>query len=183
MECYLGEIRAFAGSYAPEDWAICNGALLRIADYQALYSLLGTTYGGDGATTFALPDLRGRTLVNRGTAVSRTIYAQGKAGGMETVALDYSTMPVHNHAFNVSTDNATTNIPQDNMMAEPMDPGSGNVIGLFLPYTAQDTTSYPLQSNAVSTINTAGTGHENRMPYLAINYIIHVVNGLYPSFG
>jgi microcystin-dependent protein len=182
MECYLGEIRAFAGNYAPEDWAICNGSLLRINDYQVLYALLGTTYGGDGVTTFALPDLRGRIVVNRGTAVSGTTYVPGGAGGVETVAINSSTMPAHNHAFNVSTDNATTNVPQNNMMAETMDPGSGNVIGAFLPATAPDTTTYPLQSNAIGPLNTAGMGHENRMPYLAINYIIHVVNGIYPSF-
>ena len=83
MECYLGEIRAFAGNYAPEDWAICDGTFLKINDNQSLYALLGTTYGGDGMTTFALPDLRGRILVNRGTAVSGTTYVQGNAGGSE----------------------------------------------------------------------------------------------------
>src|ERR1700761_9270087 len=99
---YVGEIRMFGASFAPYQWALCNGQLLPISAYPALFALLGTAYGGDGITTFGLPDLRSRVPVGQGAAPNQPAYAMGQTAGSETVTLTTATMPAHNHMF-VST--------------------------------------------------------------------------------
>src|ERR1700730_18604085 len=101
-EQYVGEIRPFAGNFAPQNWALCNGSLLPISQNSALFSLIGTTYGGDGQTTFGLPDLRGRHPVGQGQAPGLSNYVIGEVSGVETVTLNTLQLPVHSHPANAT---------------------------------------------------------------------------------
>lgn len=179
MDTYLGTIVPFIGNYAPQDWAICDGSTLQIAQNAALYSLLGTTYGGDGKTTFKLPDLRGRVSVGANSA--NTAYVLGKTGGSETVALTTTQMPAHNHNINVNA----TQVPSTSHTAQP----SGNtVIGTpQLPgrtpvnvaiYDTTPNSKVQLNSLAISQTG-SGVGHDNMQPFLVMNYLI-CISGLYP---
>ncbi len=116
MDPYLGEIRMFAGNYAPQDWVLCNGALLSISQYQALYALLGTAWGGDGISTFGAPDLRGRLPVGQGTGQGLTPRRVAQTGGTETVTLNATMIPAHNHAFNATSGDATAIAPGPALM-------------------------------------------------------------------
>src|SRR5689334_22500286 len=110
---YIGELRMFAGNFAPQGWAMCNGQLLQIAQYDALFNLYGTIYGGDGQTTFGLPDLRGRVVCHVGGGLT----PQGALGGEETVTLTGAQAPVHNHPMYGSQNPATTAAPQGAVLA------------------------------------------------------------------
>ena len=111
MDPFLGEIRLFAGNYAPKDWALCDGALLAIQQSVALFNLLGTNYGGDGKTTFGLPDLRGRLAVGMGWGPGLSDYTQGNMAGQETVPLTMATIGAHSHAVNVVASNGDQTTP------------------------------------------------------------------------
>src|ERR671921_268521 len=117
---YVGEIRMFAGNFAPAGWMFCEGQLLPISENETLFQLIGTTYGGDGQSTFALPDLQGRVPIHMGSGpgVSQT-YQIGEAGGVEQVTLTTAQIPAHNHAWLASTGGGTSNTPQDNVTASP----------------------------------------------------------------
>ena len=185
MESYIGEIRAFAGNYAPQDWAMCDGSIINIVGNEALFSLLGTTYGGNGATTFGLPDLRGRLMVNRGQLLSNPQghnYILGEKNGVETVTLTGSNLPEHIHALNASTQDATTNVPDNNILAAPIDSGTGFTVEMYMPANTADTTSAILSANTLSAAPGEGFPHDNLMPFLCINYIICKF-GIYPSFN
>ncbi len=110
-DIFLGEIRMFGFNFAPVQWALCNGALLPVTQNQALFALLGTTYGGNGMTNFALPDLQGRTPLDFGTAPDGSSFTMGQKGGVETVTLQTSQMAAHNHLVNASTSPATPPAP------------------------------------------------------------------------
>jgi microcystin-dependent protein len=175
MDHYVAEIRPFAGTsnHIPQGWQLCDGTLLPISTYEVLFALLGTTFGGNGTTTFGVPDLRGHLPIGsgQGTGLTNRVYAV--AGGAESVTLDAAGTPAHTHAFNVSTANATINTPSGNLFANPT-PNS------FYATTAIPTA--PLQVLSADTVSNAGGGqaHENRMPTLAINYII-ATDGIFPS--
>lgn len=171
---YLGEIRPFAGFNAriPEGWQLCDGSLLQIANYNALYSLLGTAFGGNGTTTFGVPDLRGRLPIGSGQGAGLTNRPFASAGGSESVTLAATQVPAHTHAFNVSTADATGNSPSGNLYANPA-PNSF--------YATTPTSGSKPQVLNADTVGNAGGGqaHENRMPTLAINYII-ATTGIFP---
>ncbi|WP_236237224.1 phage tail protein [Pseudomonas faucium] len=185
---FVGEIRLFAGDYAPVDFVICDGRPLQINDYQALYSLIGTTYGGDGQTTFNVPDLRGRVAVGTGTGTSDsgalTPRSIGQIMGTELVALTPTNTPSHSHTFNV------TNSPANS--AEAAGPSATNLrtFGAFtkqgavtgLYSTSSPSNAVALNPGALVKAGGSGTPHNNMMPSHAINYII-AVQGLYPSQG
>lgn len=164
-EYYVGEIRPFAGNYAPVGWALCDGRLLSIAQYSTLYTLIGTTYGGDGQSTFALPDLRGRSAVHAGTVRDGT-YVLGQRGGVEHVTLTPSQLPVHSHAP-ISAGTATTSSPAQSRWA------------------AQASFAYtdaaPNAQLAPDALSPAGGGqpHDNMPPFVAVTYII-ATEGLFP---
>jgi len=166
---YLGEIRMFAGNYAPEGWAMCNGQTLSIAEYPELYSLIGMTYGGDGQTTFALPDLRGRLPVHMGkNKETGTEYPLGQEGGTETVTLVSDQLPNHTHAVNAQSEAGTTSSAANNYWAAvPVD--------LYASTAANGT----MGASAIG-ITGGNMAHNNVMPYLAVNFII-ALKGLYPS--
>lgn len=173
MDAYLGEIKMFAGTYAPSGWAFCDGRLVSISDNDALFTLIGTTYGGDGQTTFALPDLRGRVPIHRGTAPSLGSYSIGETGGVEQVLLTGQNLPAHSHTVVASKNKGTTTNPTNNVLAVA-DPAckvyveaKGNLTfaaGQVLP---------PVAGNVP---------HENRQPYVALNFIIAMA-GTYPQQG
>lgn len=176
MEGYIGEIRMVAFDFAPEGWQLCNGQLLNIAQHQALFSLLGTKYGGDGRQTFGLPDLRGR--VPLGTSAT---YPIGQKGGSEQVELTSDQIPVHTHPVTVSftskasKDSATTGDPTNAVLANT---GFTKIYNTGTPDT--ELKSEWLQGSGVASSNTSGnTSHNNMQPFLTVNFII-AVNGLYP---
>lgn len=167
MDPYIGEIRCFGFTFAPQGWAQCNGQLLSIAQNTALFSLLGTTYGGDGRTTFALPDLRGRTAVGSGQGPGQTNRTQGEVGGTETVALTAATLPPHSHTVAASS-SATTKNPSGSL---PAVTGAGSSYG---------TTSDLGMGAAMIGGGGSGQPHANMQPYLVLNWCIALV-GIFPS--
>jgi microcystin-dependent protein len=174
MEGTIGEIRLFAGTFAPRTWAFCEGQIMAIAQNTALFSILGTTYGGNGQTTFALPDLRGRTAVGPGTGPGLTNRNLGEQAGTENVTLIASELPAHNHNLLVA------NVPADK--TEP----TGNSIASVADITENAMPSYKTATPNValnpSSISPAGGSqpHNNMPPYLGMNYII-CLEGIFPS--
>lgn len=173
---YVGEIRMFAGNFAPVGWAFCDGAMLAISENDTLYNLIGTTYGGDGAETFALPDLRGRVPVHVGTLQGDT-YQLGASGGLERVTLTTAHIPTHNHVINAST--AT---PPPAAGGINITDGGSWVPAAPSPKPKVYTTAAPYLLMGAGTIgpNAGGQSHENMAPYLAIQFIISLF-GVFPS--
>jgi len=167
---FLGEIRMVGFNYAPEGWALCNGQLLKIAENTALFSLLGTTYGGDGNNTFALPDLRGRVAIHQGSGSGLTPHLMGDKGGFESVTLAANEMPAHNHKLKATTDTAGANSPGGNALATL--PRGTSIYGG--PQNLVD-----MASQAVDNAG-GGQAHHNMQPFLVVNFII-ALTGLYPS--
>ena len=172
---FLGQILLVGFNFAPVGWAICDGSILSISQNTALFSLLGTTYGGDGVNTFALPDLRSRVPVGAGQGKGLSVYTIGQQSGEETVTLLASQMPAHNHTINA--DNATTNgaaTPANNYIAAGT--SSGRATNDFSTAVAAAAT---LNGNSVSHAG-GNQPHDNIQPVLAMNYII-ATQGIYPS--
>jgi len=165
---YVGEIRMFAGNFAPVGWAMCDGQLLPISENDVLFTLIGTIYGGDGQSTFGLPDMRGRLAVHNGTGGGIT-YTTGELGGVEEITLTAPQIPVHSHALLARTSAADSTSPAGRVLAQP----SGPV--MFI----EDT---PAAAMATSVVNTTGGSqpHSNLQPYLCINFIISLF-GIFPS--
>ncbi|WP_076864585.1 phage tail protein [Bradyrhizobium mercantei] len=168
---YVGEIRMFGGNFAPAGWNFCDGSQLAISEYETLYNLIGTTYGGDGQVTFAVPDLRGRLPIHMGTASSGTTYNIGEAGGVETVTLTTQTIPQHSHAFIASTQTGTGTNPQGNVLDQ--------VTGTIAMYIDGQPPDGPMASGMLT--NTGGNQpHENLQPLLCVGFIISLF-GIYPT--
>lgn len=162
---YLGEIRIFAGNFAPASWMFCEGQLLPISEHPPLFNLIGTMYGGDGQSTFALPDLRGRLPLHFGNG-----FTLAETGGVETVTLTTNQIPSHTHALLAAATNGNESSPVKNVLAN-----SFNVT----PYI-NDVANGNLSAAAVTTVG--GTQpHNNFQPYLCVNFIICVDGGMYPS--
>lgn len=173
MDPYIGDIRIFAGNYAPKGWMLCNGALLDISNYSTLFTIIGTTYGGDGMSTFSLPDLRGRLPVGFGTGVGLTPRVIGQTFGSESVTLLTTQIPPHAHDLLANTAEATTSSPTGNVFAA----NTTDVFYAELPSTGPQ----PQTMNVASVQSTGGTQpHDNIMPSTAMNYII-CVEGIFPS--
>ena len=162
MVAYVGEIRMFAGNFAPAGWMFCAGQLLPISENDTLFNLIGTTYGGDGQETFALPDLRGRLPLHRSGGLT-----QGQSGGVEEVTLTIQSWPTHSHALVASTDAGTTTNPPGNLLAR------GGMAYI------QDVGASPLNPASISPAG-GSQPHTNMQPYLCINFIISLY-GVYPS--
>ena len=167
---FIGEIRIFAGNFAPVGWAFCDGQLLSIAQNTALFSLLGTTYGGDGASTFALPDLRGRVPLHKGTGPGLTTRYRGQTGGQEQVTLNTSQIPSHNHNLMGSSNAASATSPAGNL------PGTTSRTRL---YSSSSASNVQMDTDAITNVG-GSQAHDNTQPYLVLNYII-CLQGLYPS--
>jgi len=176
MDPILGEIRFFAGPKIPTGWHACDGSTVSVQTYQALFSLIGTIYGGDGVSTFGLPDLRGRAIVSQGTALSQTVYKLGTSGGTETVTLTDANIVPHTHNFTVGATPATLQNPSNAFLAEPQ-PATTYA---YVPTTITGVKTFAIAADAISSSG-GGQAHENRQPYLPVNYLI-CLNGIYPQF-
>jgi len=161
---YVGEIRMFAGNFAPAGWMFCEGQLLPISENETLFNLIGTTYGGDGQSTFALPDLQGRIPIHQGSG-----YTLAETGGVEEVTLTVNQIPSHTHPLLGSADPASSKVITGGVFGRT--PAEGYSSDTFLP-TA-------LAANSVTSIG-GSQPHTNFQPYLCLNYIISLF-GIYPS--
>jgi microcystin-dependent protein len=166
---YVGEIRMFAGNFAPAGWMFCSGQLLPISEYETLYNLILTTYGGDGQSTFALPDLRGRVPIHQGTGPGGSPYVLAESGGVETVTLTTSQMPAHTHPMIVSTAIANSSNPANAILA------TSSQVSMYFGGNANS------NMNATAISSAGGSQpHTNVQPYLCLNFIISIF-GIFPS--
>ena len=161
---YVGEIRMFAGNFAPSGWLFCQGQLLPISENETLFQLIGTTYGGDGQSTFALPDLRGRIPIHQGNG-----FILAETGGAEEITLTVNQIPAHSHALMATTSVATQSSPGGNVLAQSV------TADLYI----EDTTTTDLASTAITPAG-GSQPHTNLQPYLCIDYIISLF-GIFPS--
>lgn len=161
---YVGEIRMFAGNFAPAGWMFCEGQLLPISENETLFQLIGTTYGGDGQSTFALPDLRGRIPVHQGNG-----FILAETGGAEEITLTVNQIPAHTHAFLASTNVSQDTSPQNKV------PGQSGSALLYI----QDTTDSNMSAQAVTSVG-GSQPHTNFQPYLCVDFIISLF-GIFPS--
>ncbi|HKJ79891.1 MAG TPA: tail fiber protein [Prolixibacteraceae bacterium] len=168
-EPFIAEIRIFAGNFAPRSWAFCDGQLLPVSQNTALFSLIGTTYGGDGRTTTALPNLQGRAPMHPGRGPGLTARTLGQNTGVETVLLNANQIPSHNHVLNVCEETGDSNIPEGNSFAK-------SAIPIASVYSNQP----PDKTGGTAGNAGGGQSHNNMQPYLSLNYII-ALQGLYPS--
>ena len=172
-EPFLGEIRVFGFNFNPRDWAKCDGQLLQISQFNALFALLGTTYGGDGRTTFGLPDLRGRAPFHQGTGPGLTNRRIGERGGEEQTTLAVANLPPHNHTASLNASTANTNL------TNPANAALGTA--REDTYLAGSTLDTSLQAGSVTTGNTgSGTPVDNLPPYLVLNWCI-ALQGVFPT--
>ncbi len=165
---YVGEIRLFAGNFAPQNWAFCDGSVLPIAQYEVLFVLIGTTYGGDGLTTFNLPDLRGRVPIHQSAS-----YPIGSQGGTESVTLTSAQLPQHTHAANSSSSRGNTSSPAGALWATD---GTGVAAPYHKPGSGTAVQLHPATIGA----SPGGQPHSNQQPYQALSYIISLF-GVFPS--
>lgn len=177
MDPFLGEIRLMSFDYAPKGWMYCQGQVLNITQNPPLFSLLGTTYGGNGQTTFALPDLRGRAIVGAGSNPALSSYMPGQQGGVEAVTMSAGQMPPHTHTFTgtVKTSSAPARYPGPNLQY----PATGTA-----PQYSNGSPEVPLNEGTLTgdLAMAGGQPHENRQPLLVLNYAIAIV-GIFPSRG
>jgi microcystin-dependent protein len=161
---YIGEIRMFAGNFAPAGWMFCEGQLLPISENETLFQLIGTTYGGDGQNTFQLPDLRGRIPIHQGNG-----FTLAETGGMEEITLTVSQIPAHTHALLAAATNGDQTSPQGNVLANSFN---------IAPYINDVTNG---NMNAAATTSTGGSQpHNNFQPYLCVDFIISLF-GIFPT--
>jgi microcystin-dependent protein len=170
MEGYIAQILLFAGNFAPRNWALCQGQILPIASNTALFSLLGTTYGGNGTTNFALPNLQGRVAIGAGQGAGLSNYSLGQSGGVESVTLLATEIPAHTHTLKAVTEAGTTPVPTGNYLAN-----TGALDKEYAPTGTQTN----MNSGAISTVG-GNQPHSNVQPYLGLNYVI-CLYGIFPS--
>ena len=174
-EPFVGQIKMFAGSFAPRNYALCDGQLLAINQNDALFSLLGTTYGGDGRTTFGLPDLRGRAPIHAGSGPGLTNRRLGEKTGEENATLTPNQIPAHSHALKGTSDASNSYVPGGRVMGKGFRPPTTDVEAFVSPSSLTSMSSTSLTEAAGG-----GTPHNNMQPYLVINFII-ALYGTYPS--
>lgn len=169
---YVGEIRMFGGTFAPNGWMFCDGSLLPISENDVLFILIGTTYGGDGQETFALPDLRGRVPLHQGQGPGLTQRQLGEKSGTESVTLIGSQIPTHNHTPTCSSNAGNSAAPGNNVWA-------ANSNTAALQFTTSTASPVNMSPASVGTVG-GSQPHENRIPFQAVNYIISLF-GVFPS--
>jgi len=171
MNVFIGSLMLVPYNFAPTGWAFCQGQLLAISSNTALFSLLGTTYGGDGKSTFGLPDLRGSLAISAGQGQGLGLYNLGEAGGSQTVQLNSNQVPPHSHPFMATDSAANSASPTSSALAKP---GTNDML--------YSSATSPLASMNAAMVQPAGSGqpHNNMMPYLALNWII-ALQGIFPS--
>ena len=179
MEAFIGTILPFAGTFAPVNWLFCAGQTLNISQNTALFSIIGTQYGGNGTTSFNLPDLRSRTIVGAGQGTGLSPYVPGQFSGVEQTSLTVQQMPQHNHTVNAQAVRGTQQSPANNLLAVTLQ-GSA-IADSYVPPNVTNPAPVTMAANAISMV---GNNQPVSMlqPYLAINYII-CINGIYPPRG
>ncbi|WP_225906262.1 MULTISPECIES: tail fiber protein [Ensifer] len=175
-EPFIGEIQLFGFNFAPRNWALCNGATLAIQQNTALFSLLGVAYGGNGSSTFQLPNFSGRAGFTQGMAPGLSQHTLGEVVGENNVTLSTSEMPAHTHGFTIYN--------QTDMAKRASAPSAGNALTVPIESSVTAKDAQPNAQFASNMIGLAGNNlpHENRQPYLAVNFCI-ALNGTFPSFG
>lgn len=166
-QAYIGEVRLVGFNFPPVGWAQCAGQLIAISENSALFNLIGTTYGGNGQTNFGLPNLQGRIPIHQGSN-GTTNYVYGQMGGAETVTIGIGQYPMHNHLLYGSSSSGGANSPIDNVVAAVQDAYSGPPLGAAM------------NTGVLAMSGGGNQAHENRQPYLAINWIISLY-GIYPT--
>ncbi len=189
MEPFIGEIIMFGGNFAPRSWAFCNGQLLAISQNTALFSILGTTYGGDGRTTFALPDLRGRSAIHAGRGPGLSTMKLGQRGGAESVTLNLLNLPNHSHTASITSAQAAVTL-KASVDEGSSDEAEGNILasGISKMYAAANVADQvnlaPVAAPVTGSVTLSNTGNQqsfnNRNPFEVVNYIIALF-GTYPS--
>jgi microcystin-dependent protein len=169
-EPFIGEIRMFGASFAPAGWAFCDGQTMPISENDALFTLIGTTYGGDGQETFQLPDLQGRVPMHQGTGPDGVTYQLAEKAGVESVTLTTQQIPVHTHTFTGSTSNGTEAAPAGGMMATSTS---------LQPYAQVSPSDASFSPNSITPVG-GSQPHENIQPYLAISFILSLF-GIFPQ--
>lgn len=193
MEVFLGTIMMWAPNFAPRGWAFCNGQILPIAQYTALFSLLGTSYGGNGTTTFALPNMAGRVPVAAGSGPGLQPYNLGQSGGVEQVTLNMAQLPAHTHpatlspfVLNVSAENAADSVPVEGTRIAVPGSSDGRAFTPSLGFNKESKATVALSSDSITqgtlTVGVAGGSQpvDVHQPYLAVNFII-ALEGIFPS--
>ncbi len=178
MNPFLGQIGLFACNYAPQGWALCQGQLLSIAQYTALFSLLGINFGGNGTSNFQLPDLRRRVPIAFGRGPGLSEYAIGEAAGVETVAIDAARYPAHSHPLFAAASTATESAPGGLIEAQGQTGARGGAVNVALYSSAGPSTA--LAAAALTPAAGGGGPHTNVQPYLALNFCI-ALQGIFPS--
>lgn len=191
MEGYIGEIRMFGGNFAPRSWAFCDGRTINIASNTALFSIVGTLYGGNGTTTFCLPDLRGRTAVGAGTGPGLSSYVLGQKGGVETTTMSLVQMPIHTHAVSGSIATQPVAIPALNDSATTAEPSPTNFPAISEGASIYENSATPnaFMGNFSATLavtNTTVTSVGSNLPFsiqppLAVTNYIICMFGIFPS--
>lgn len=177
MDAYIGEIRIFAGNFAPRGWALCDGTSMPIVQNQVLYSIIGVTYGGDGKTYFNLPDLRDQAPMHAGVGTGLTGRTIGSQVGSPSVTLDLSQVPSHNHIPQGSSITAgTSNSPENAVWVSK---GSGPLVQK--PYKILSKDMKVMMNDRIASSVGGNQPHNNKQPFLAMNYIICVEDGIYPQ--
>ena len=166
---YVGQIMAFGGNFAPQGWALCDGSLLPISQYETLFTLIGTTYGGDGQTTFALPDLRGRAALHQGQGPGLSSYSLGQSGGAEAVTLTVGQLPPHSHPAMGSSGAGASPSPSGAVWA-------GSPVNIYAGGAAANAA---MSATAISASG-GSQPHDNMLPFVTLNFCI-AFEGIYPS--
>jgi microcystin-dependent protein len=167
---FVGEIRMFGGNFAPSGWAMCQGQLIAISENDTLFQLIGTTYGGDGQSTFALPDLQGRVPIHQGQGPGITQnYTIGEKAGVENVTLTTGQLPVHTHSLLASTNNALNTSPTNNVLAA----------GITTKMYTEDVANQAMNAGAITPVG-GSQPHDNMQPFLVLTFIISLF-GVFPS--
>jgi microcystin-dependent protein len=179
-EPFLGEIKIWAMSWAPQNWALCDGSILPIAQNQALYSLIGAQFGGDGRTTYALPDFRGRVAMGiNANFQSRTIYHTGNSGGLEQVTLSATQVPGHVHSVVADNTSGGAPAPTGGYLAT-VQPNTSANFATYAVVSAPANLNAQLYSGTVTPAGGSGS-HGNMQPYSVVNFAICTTNGIYPQ--
>lgn len=175
---YVGQILMFAGTFAPAGWMICQGQTIPISENETLFNLIGTTYGGDGQSTFQLPDMQGRVPVHMGQGGGLSNYVIGQSGGVESVTLNVQQIPQHNHMVYTNNNQGSVSTPNSGTIMSSQNIGNGsNTPNMFAPYAAGTVVTMP----NTTVQNTGGSQpHENIQPILTVTYVISLF-GVYPS--
>lgn len=176
MEPFLGEVKIFGFNYAPRGWGFCDGGLVQISQFTALFSILGTTYGGDGRVSFALPNLQGRAPMHPGSGPDLTPRILGERGGTDSVSLKEANLPAHNHAIYASTEKATQKDPSASAVLAKQAGRKGGGAKVY----STDTSSLTAMGGDSLSKTGGGQPHTNMQPYLSLNFCI-ALQGLYPA--